>query len=367
MSKIFNVLFFGPIPPKFHGQSIAFKKATEIAVNSKTIINTNLTGKSLTKKIILSFFIFFRLFYVFLFKAKPEIIYFTCSRSFFGSIRDVILLQFARLFNVPVVNHLHGADFKCFYDSVPKFYKLVLNQAYYNVQHSIVLTESMRSQFHIFPNMKISVVPNFYSKNVGLKGKSKPNSANVSFVFLSNIMKTKGIFLLLEAFKILQQKYPAIQLRIAGSPIGDYELDASDTSSLFDKYLSSLTNVNYAGVVQGDAKQELLNSSSVFVLPSYYKSEAIPLSIIEAMASGCAIITTDHNYLPSLVGQDNGLLVKPIDVESLVAAMERYITSPDLLKTHQVNNVEHASNNFSEDAYCSGIVKVIEQTLKDCR
>lgn len=361
-----KILFFGPIPPPFHGQSLAFQKATEIPVDKKTIIDINLTGKSKLKKLALSFSIFIKLFYVFMFKSKPDIVYFTCSRSLSGSFRDVVLLQLAGFRNVPVVNHLHGSDFKAFYNRVPKLYQAILKRSYSKVKHSIVLTDAMRDQFDMFPDMKVSVVSNFFNKGIGLQGQNKAKSGAVNFVFLSNIMKTKGVFVLLEAFKALKKTYPNITLKIAGSPIGDYELSASDTAVLFSDALKSCTGVDYIGLVQGDAKRDLLNQSSVFVLPSYYKSEAIPLSIIEAMASGCAIITTDHNYLPSLVGQDNGLLVKPNDVENLVEAMERYITSADLLETHQLNNVAYASANFSEKAYLLGIEQVLEQTLKDC-
>lgn len=362
-----KVLFLGPLPPPFHGQSIAFQKATEISVENKTIIDINLTGNSKLKKLAMSYLIFIKLFYNFLFKSKPDVVYFTCSRSLAGSIRDVVLLLFAGFFNIPVVNHLHGADFKAFYNRVPKFYGAILKRSYSKVHHSIVLAGNMRDQFDMFPDMKVSVVSNFYNHSIGLKSYKKSKNNNLIFVFLSNIMKSKGIFLLLEAFKILQKKFPDIELKIAGSPIGDYELNANDTSVLFDKYLNSSSNVHYIGVVQGDTKRDLLNSSSVFVLPSYHKSEAIPLSIIEAMASGCAIITSDHNYLPSLVGKDNGLLVKPNDIDSLVEAMERYIITPDLLKKHQTNNAAYASSNFSEEAYLLGIEQVLEQTFKGCR
>jgi glycosyltransferase involved in cell wall biosynthesis len=277
------------------------------------------------------------------------------------------LLQFAGLFKVPVVNHLHGADFNEFYNRVPKLYRAILKISYSKVHHSIVLTDAMRDQFEMFPDMKVSVVSNFFSQDTGLHGQPKPATGGISFVFLSNIMKTKGIFLLLDAYKFLREKYPNIKLSVAGSPIGDYKLNSSDTSALFSDCLKTLSGVDYIGVVQGDTKRDLLNKSSVFVLPSYHMSEAIPLSIIEAMAAGCAIITSEHNYLPSLVGQDNGLLVKPNDVMSLVEAMKQYIENPGLLSVHQQNNVAYASVNFSEESYLLGIKQILEQTLKDCR
>jgi glycosyltransferase involved in cell wall biosynthesis len=360
-----KTLFFGPLPPPFHGQSLAFQKALNVTADQKILIDINLTGKSFFKKVGLSVLILIKLFYFFFLRKRPDIVYFTCSRSLSGSLRDVFLLQFSGLFKVPVVNHLHGADFKEFYYRVPRLYRAILKNSYFNVQHSIVLTDAMRDQFDMFPYMKVSVVNNFFDENIGLRVKNKGVTKGTRFVFLSNIMKTKGVFILLDAYRILKDKYPNIELTIAGSPIGDYDLSANDTFNLFNDYLEKLSGINYLGVVQGDAKIQLLNESSVFVLPSYHKSEAIPLSIIEAMASGCAIITSEHNYLPSLVGQDNGLLVKPNDVMSLVEAMENYILNPELLQSHQQNNVVYASSNFSEESYLSGIQHILELTLRD--
>lgn len=359
-----NVLFFGPLPPMYHGQSVAFQKAIEINSDKKIIININLTGKSNLKKIISNLFILIYLLYVFLLKTKVDVVYFTCSRTILGSIKDVVLLQLAGLFNVPVVNHLHGADFKEFINNAPRLYRAILINSYSNVSHSIVLIDAMRDQFDMFPDMKVSVVRNFFIQDSALKKKVNPKAENVSFIFISNIMKSKGIFILFEAYMILKRKYPRIELRIAGTAVGDYELNATNTWTLFNNYLKFSNDVNYFGLVLSDLKYKLLSSSSVFVLPSFYKSEAIPLSIIEAMAAGCAIITTNHNYLPCLVGCENGLLARPNNTASLVEAMERYILSPDLLKMHQLNNIGYAATNFSEEAYLSGIERVIEQALK---
>ena len=245
------------------------------------------------------------------------------------------------------------------------FIKQFLKNSYNNVCHSIVLIDAMRVQFDMFPDMKVSVVRNFFSHDFGLNKKINSKSEYVSFVFLSNIMKTKGIFILFEAFLILKKKYPKIELNIAGIVLGDCELNASNTLALFNNYLNISNDVNYFGEVLGDSKYKLLASSSVLVLPSFYMSEAIPLSIIEAMAAGCAIITTNHNYLPCLVGPGNGLLAEPNNSASLLEAMEQYMLFPNLMKTHQLNNVEYAAVNFSEDAYLSGIERVIEQVIKD--
>ena len=78
--------------------------------------------------------------------------------------------------------------------------------------------------------------------------------------------------------------------------------------------------VHFNGFVSGDLKKELLSRSDVFVLPSY--NEGLPISILEAMSYGCAIISTPVGGIPEVV-KDNGVLVQPGDIEGIAAAVAR--------------------------------------------
>ena len=78
--------------------------------------------------------------------------------------------------------------------------------------------------------------------------------------------------------------------------------------------------VHFNGFVSGDLKKELLSRSDVFVLPSY--NEGLPISILEAMSYGCAIISTPVGGIPEVV-KDNGVLVQPGDIEGIAAAIAR--------------------------------------------
>ena len=88
-----RILFVGPITPPLHGQSIAFAKVFD-SVNCddfKLLVNTNSKNNNTLSLILLNIkniFLMFR--YVFF--ERIEVVYFTCSRSFYGSIKDVILI-----------------------------------------------------------------------------------------------------------------------------------------------------------------------------------------------------------------------------------------------------------------------------------
>jgi glycosyltransferase involved in cell wall biosynthesis len=76
--------------------------------------------------------------------------------------------------------------------------------------------------------------------------------------------------------------------------------------------------VHFNGFVSGDAKAGLLSRTDVFVLPSY--NEGLPISILEAMSYGCAIVSTPVGGIPEVV-KDNGVLVKPGDIDGIASAI----------------------------------------------
>ena len=84
--------------------------------------------------------------------------------------------------------------------------------------------------------------------------------------------------------------------------------------------------INYLGVMTD--VRGLIAKADVVVLPSYYK-EGVPRSLLEAMAMGKPIITTDMpGCRETVVHNLNGLLIPPRNVKALVEAMQYMITQP---------------------------------------
>lgn len=363
MKKTNKILFFGSIAPPFNGQSIAFTAFYQsVETEKKVLIDVNFEDKNKAVKILLSLMTLFKIILVFLLQ-KPALVYFTCSRSPLGSIKDVVLIHIASLYSVPIITHLHGADFASFYDNASRFYQKIIKNAYLKVDTAIVLSHKMHSQFAAFPHLKIHTVANFFIKDEGLDENVKlaDKSDEIQLLYLSNLMKTKGILLLLDAFLKIEAQYPKVKLNIAGDFITDYEMSAKQLRKQFYVRLKNLKNVKYLGITEGQDKINLLKQALIFVLPSHYKSEAMPLAIIEAMAYGCAIITTSHNYLSDLVAAENGLLVTPNSAKSLLAAIIKLIENPETTQQMAQHNIKIAQQKYTLDAYISALNKIVTE------
>jgi glycosyltransferase involved in cell wall biosynthesis len=279
------------------------------------------------------------------------------------------MLFWARIFKITVINHLHGDDFKRFYSNSSIVYKKILKWCYDGVDTSIVLFDEMKPLFNDFPKMNIKVVANAYSSALdSLPSDKFIRNADIEFLFLSNIMESKGIFILLEAFDSVLKVNSDCKLTIAGAFMGDSISECKETKSKFEDKYNKLKQmydkrINYVGVVKGETKKELLWKSDIFVLPTFYITEAFPVSILEAMRAGCYIISTNHNYIPQIVSPDNGELAKPNSPSSLQAVIEKILKNKERLNQVQRHNIKHAIVNFGEDKYISEVTGIINENL----
>ena len=154
---------------------------------------------------------------------------------------------------------------------------------------------------------------------------NEQQQAKISFLLIARLLVDKGVREYAEAAKIIQQQYPHVEFNLVGwidenpSAITQQELDQWVGNKTV-KYWGKLVDVRPA-----------IAESSVYVLPSY--REGTPRTVLEAMAMGRAIITTDApGCRETVIDGDNGFLVEVKSVQSLVEAMQKFINQPELIE-----------------------------------
>lgn len=169
----------------------------------------------------------------------------------------------------------------------------------------------------------------------------KDNDGKVLFSFLlvGRLLKDKGILEYIEVAKKIKEKYPNVQFHLVG------KLDENPTSIKqcdLDEWIRNEV-IQYWGYLSD--VRPAIERASVYILPSY--REGTPRSVLEAMAMGRAIITTDApGCRETVVDGYNGYLVDVASVDSLYKAVEKLIHNPDLLQTMGDCSYEIAVNKY---------------------
>lgn len=219
--------------------------------------------------------------------------------------KHLLYARVARCMGRKVILHCHASRFQPWYEGLSGGRRGYILGEINKLDRLIVLSESWKAYFCSIgvDSARIAVLNNIVPRPAMARQERK-EGAPLRLLFLGEIGPRKGVFDLLKAIKGLEDK---VTLDIGGNNM-EAELDAA----IREGGLEGI--VRFHGFVSGEEKQKLLASADVFVLPSY--NEGLPISILEAMSYGCAIVSTPVGGIPEVV-RENGILVKPGDVAAL--------------------------------------------------
>lgn len=304
--------------------------------------------------------------------SDADLFYFTISQSRLGNLRDLMILR--TIGDRPCLIHLHGGYYRHLVEhEVPEWQKMLNYKAIGKLRGAIVLGPSLKHIFEgMLPDDKIFVVPNcvdndFLMSDDEFEEKvSTMNQRTVKHVlYLSNFIRSKGYPEVLEMAKLEKE-------RVENGYIRKFHFDFAgkffkkDDESFFYDYISVNgldSYVTYHGVVGGDKKRNLLRMSDFFVLLTTYPNEGQPISILEAMENGLAVVTTDHAGIPDIVNSGTGIIFKKNTENIAVKAFEA-INNKNLLE--QIKFARHNIRSYYiEKYYLLHLKEVLSNILND--
>lgn len=232
------------------------------------------------------------------------------------------------LTKTPVILQIQGIMGKHSFKKFPPYYSIpmyLVERFYPNLYEmfifvSDVTKQKVMSKINNKNKIRFSrVIPNGINKEL-LNIDSKEDDY---ILFMSRIdIYTKGLDLLIEAFKIVASEFPSIKLILTG-----YEFDK------FDKLSSELSaslkdRIKYAGFITGEEKVSLLSGAKLFVLPS--RHESAPISILEAAACGKPLIVSNIPELRFVSEEGFGLNFHCDNASSLSEKIKLLLNNKDM-------------------------------------
>ena len=156
--------------------------------------------------------------------------------------------------------------------------------------------------------------------------RSEAASLPVNLLFLSNLIPSKGVYVLLDACKMLMDRAVAFQCNFVGGESKEMDRRVFE-QAVKERGLEGC--VLYHGPKYGEEKEQYWRMADVFVQPTY--EDCFPLTILEAMQHGLPVVSTDEGAVPDMVTDcENGFVCKRKDAVSLASALECLIVDEAL-------------------------------------
>ena len=177
----------------------------------------------------------------------------------------------------------------------------------------------------------------------------KPVSNETTFLMISRLIESKGIYDYCDAAKIVKKKYPNATFNLVGK-------EYSVTRETLKEYIDSGI-INYLGETR-DVKP-YFQACSVHVLPTYYREGLVTVNM-EASATGRAVITCDNiGTRETVIDGYTGFIVPKRDINAIAEKMIYFLENPSEVHKMGANARKYAEENFNQEIINERICKII--------
>ena len=360
------ILFIGPLPEPVTGMSLACKVFVDHLRNEFSVDVINLSKRSLgagIDSVGRVFQVISILWRVWLRCRHAEAIYFTISESVPGNLKDLALylVCFRNLGRMTI--HLHGgAGLRIILE--PRHSVLRAMNKFFLKRIGAVVVLGKR-HIDIFDGLvsesRLHVVSNFSEEELfiedSLLRKKFASVTPLRLLFLSNLLQGKGHVELVESYINLSIEFRGrVEIDFAGA------FESKQEERNFLASIDGYPCLRYHGSVRGRRKIELFHNAHIFCLPTYYPFEGQPISILEAYASGCAVITTNHSGILDVFSDArNGFLVERRSPASITSVIEQALVSKDDLLRFALFNRREADERYRTKRYNEELALIVSR------
>ncbi len=260
----------------------------------------------------------------------------------------------AARFNVPFVITEHSTIFR---NPIPAWESALYEKPFQKADALLAVSSKLRDSIIPFvpKSRTILVVPNVVDTDLFTTAPRQGSESQPRVLCLCNLIKRKGVDVLLRAFREVVNQVPEATLEVGGDGP-----ERSDLESL-TRSLGILGNVRFLGKLDQTQVVDAMHRADLFVLPSYYETFGVVL--IEAMATGLPVIATACGGPEGFITPEVGELVPPGDLSALAAAILKRIGAVAAAESVRIRN--YALSHFGHVAIASRLLDIYRNVLAD--
>lgn len=366
------ILFILHLPPPIHGaaqigQLISeSKKVAELFSCTFINLSTSKSVQAIGKLGIDKVFYFFKIVFLttkMLIQQKPELCYMTIATTGKAFYKDLVIISLLKLFRKKILFHIHHQGVM---KEVKrnKFRHYLYKYAFGGKRtKTILLSKNLYYDIEKYaPADKIYYCPNGIALQPGASAirteVKEPNTTKI--LFLSNMMASKGIYVLLDTCKLLHEQNQHFECHFVGDWLN------TDKESFSQKIHSMGIDkkVFVHGKKINGEKNNFYKSADIFVLPSL--DDSFPLVLLEAMQFSLPVISTKEGGIPDIVSDgQTGYLIHKNSPEELAQKLSFLINNPEeRTKMGQTGKLKF-DTHFNIDRFEKNFVDILKHYVEE--
>lgn len=287
---------------------------------------------------------------------QPDLVYFTANACGGAFYKDYVIVRILKALGCRIVIHYHNKGVRAHQH---KWFDDKLYSSFFKGLKIILLAEALYPDVEKYVKRdNVLICPNGIPATLDYEPQAKRENKVPHILFLSNLIESKGVIVLLDALQLLKEHDMKFVCDFVGGETA--EIDAARFEQ--EIALRGLKECTfYHGRKYGDEKCEFFEKADIFAFPSY--NEAFGLVNLEAMEHKLPIISTNEGGIPDVVKDGiNGITVDcstgSVNINELAEVIARLIENPELRMKMGEAGYKMFKEKFTLPAF--------EQHITDC-
>lgn len=282
---------------------------------------------------------------------KPDVVLtYTIKPNIYGGMA-------AKKYNIPYIANITGLGTAVEKEGIMQQISILLYKLAFSKIHTVFFQNKENRKLFEDNNIVVDKHKLLPGSGVNLKQfqvLDYPSDDTIEFVFISRIMKEKGIDQYIEAARYITNKYPNTKFHVCGFCEEKYENQLSE--------LQSEGVLTYHGMVRDVRK--MLKGTHCTIHPTYYP-EGMSNVLLESSACGRPVITTNRSGCKEIVDDEkNGFLIEPKNAEDLINKIERFISLDyNQKKKMGIEGRNKVTREFNREIVVDAYMKMINQAI----